>query len=111
MKEMVTTHVHIEEVVETEGHTGDFISFDRMVFLEGGRHNPANTEASAERFRTCIKMGKKYYRKSKFSKRVKWAYVQDHFSLEKHVSDTQGGRGSNSHSGRLWQPWREHWKR
>ena len=82
LKKVQKTAVHTKKVTEKKTTGGKFKSFDAIVELEGGRHNPANIQAAYDICTQCIKEGKSYYKYSKFSRRVKFLYVEEGFEEE-----------------------------
>ena len=71
---LVKTHSYAKSVEESQFNKASFLSFDRMVWLEGGSQNPKNVEAVVEICKECLKRGSDYWERNDFSKRVKYAY-------------------------------------
>ena len=83
LKDIVQQHVHEESLEIKQRTEAEMASFDRMVWLEGGSQNPANVEAARQRCKECVRQGKKFYKKDKWSKRVIWAMVVEKFGKTK----------------------------
>ena len=94
-------HTHTESVTNEDFVAAQFESFDRMVHLEGGAANPRNITAARERAKECLKRGKKYYKKCKFSKRIRYAMVVEGFrhSHTNNWAITNAGTASSSSTG------------
>ena len=76
---MEKKYSHKEEYEETEYDKGKLESFDRIGHFEGGSQNPANVAAAKERCRTCIRRGKRFWKKCSWSKRIRYKYVEEGF--------------------------------
>ena len=74
LEALVKTHTYTKTVEKSSGAKSTFLSFDRMVWLEGGSQNPRNVEAVVDICKECIRLGPDFYDKSRFGKRVKYAY-------------------------------------
>ena len=83
IRDVVKELVYTESIVESTSNLGEQVSFDRMVELEGGRHNPANIRAAHHRAKMCMKRGPKYYIKDEWSGRVNFFFVRGQFEDKK----------------------------
>ena len=79
LEEVAKKYIFTESIEETEYIKGNLESFDAIVAKEGGAQNPANIEAARQRCKTCMRKGRRYYKRCKWSKRVRYMYVEEGF--------------------------------
>ena len=86
LQALVTKYEFAEEVSQEESKSGELHSFDRIVHFEGGDQNPRNIKAAKEICRECLRKGKPYAKRSKWSKRIKYMYIIEGFKEAKNKS-------------------------
>ena len=80
---LVVEHTHVEKLVEHDSADAEMVSFDRMVWLEGGAHNPKNIDAAKKRAKKCVQKGSRYYEIDGYTGRASYAFLVKKFGSSK----------------------------